>query len=104
MDSAKFALIVVDIPNPAKYHPSSSAGANINTWQRFQSSTPRRSDTTKGIEMLAENVWLLRLDTGMIALSSIFAAADEGGIAIRVLFLGDTPKWLEYPAHAPKTL
>ena len=102
MNQPKFALVIAGKPPKPKYHPSKGTVAGLEIWQRFQQNTPKTSDTTKGIEMLSENAWQIRLDTGMIELSKILLAADEGGIATHVLFLDDSQVRLEYPEHDPR--
>ena len=104
MNTAKFAIVIAETPTIQKKAYIEKTGVQEDVWKYFQANTPRISDQIKGIEKLDLNMWQIDLTVGLTELSKIVLAADEAGIAIRVLFLEEVPMWLQYPAHEPKEL
>jgi hypothetical protein len=51
----------------------------------------------KGIETLDENLWLLRVESGLPFFCNIVSLADRNQIPYRILVLEDEPKWLVFP-------
>ena len=51
----------------------------------------------KGIEKLADNLWLLRADSGLPFFCCIASLAEQHQIPYRILVLEDEPKWLAFP-------
>jgi hypothetical protein len=99
MNNAKFALLIAQIPENPNVPKHKTLGEEVDSWKRFLATSPKKSDPTKGLIQLQNNVWQIDLATGMRALCEIWMSADKWGIPVRVLFLEETPAWLEYPEH-----
>jgi hypothetical protein len=87
----KFALVIADAPK--------SIYGNT-TWINFSTKADTIAEKQKCLEKTAENVWLITLENGLLALGQIVEAADTAGCAIRVLFFADKPNWIKYPPDA----
>src|ERR1035438_4682982 len=99
MNNAKFALVIAETPKNPMIPKLKTAGEEVDSWKRFLDISPKTSDPTKGLMQLQHNVWQIDLATGMRALCEIWSAADKWGIPMRVLFLEESPAWLQYPEH-----
>jgi hypothetical protein len=53
---------------------------------------------------VAENVWLIHLQSELTVLSKLIGTLSDYSIPIRVLFFEDAPDWIKYPPDATTPL
>ena len=71
-----------------------------SSWTQFVSSL-EGTGLQRGDKMhLHQNLWLIPLETDMIALTKLVHRAEAAGIPIRVLFLAEAPNWIKSPPDA----
>lgn len=99
MNNAKFALLIAEIPKKPTIRLAKTGGAEIDSWQQFLKTSKEISAQAKTIQQLHCNIWQCDLKTELIALCKIILAADTLGVPMRVLFLEESPDWLQYAEH-----
>ena len=76
-------LFVATIPN------------DRNQWQTVLNNLDQRAHApSDAIDLLAENVWLLRLPPALPALGDLISRCTQFGIAYRILPFDGEPQWL----------
>jgi len=88
----KFALVIAE---RAKYEQG-NGNAHIGRWQNFLKNVQDNLAPPEGTTTIHENVWLIPVDGGLIFLGSLLRMAESGAIPTRVLFLAESPVWIQY--------
>jgi len=82
-----YALLIAEIPLNERGEPS------LSKWDDFSGRVQRLSTPTEGMTKLADNVWQIRLNPGILLLSDIVHAAFEAKVKINTLILTHEPQW-----------
>lgn len=59
------------------------------------------SRPSEGALLIAEGVLQIPLNSGLPTLAAVLHSARQNGLAYRVLFFDDEPKWVMVPANLP---
>ena len=87
----KFALVIAE---RSKYEQG-NGNAHITKWHYFLKNVQDNLTPPEGMTSIHENVWLIPVDKGLIFLGSLLRLAENGAIPIRVLFLAESPIWIQ---------
>jgi len=63
-------------------------------WDAFLADIFSKLRTAKGVERLAENVWLAEFASEPTSLAWLVVSAEKSHIAYRILQFADAPQWL----------
>ena len=80
-----YALVAVQYPTQ---NPSMTEDDN---WLKFLNASENGLKKAQSSEILAQNLWLLNLETDMPVLSLLVAQAERHGFPCRTLFLDQKP-------------
>jgi hypothetical protein len=94
MNNPKFALLI------AEPHTNNRAFLASEAWGNFVMNLPRTIPPTERTERIAENVWLISLESELTVLSKLIDMLRNFSIPIRVLFFEDAPDWIRNPPTA----
>ena len=89
---ARFALVVAAGAEPL-HEPLKPQSQTL--WERFLAAI-KTPPVETSVESFHENVWLIPLDKGLPHLGKILEMAKQNRVTVRVLFLSEKPKWIEY--------
>lgn len=90
---AKLALVVAE-QQPRKDAKGARVEAN---WQEFLTNVKGRCTPPEKTTKIHENVWLIPLATGLPFLAELIQWGNAYSVPIRILFLAESPDWIEYP-------
>jgi hypothetical protein len=90
---AKYAFVIAE---RQKYVPGIGSHVQAN-WQDFLKIVQDTGHLPADCTTIHENIWLIPLATGLPFVSELIQAGAKHSVAIRILFLNDTPTWLKYP-------
>lgn len=76
------ALFVTEIPKERQ------------DWGDFLASVDAKLKKEKGVQRLAENIWLLDVTQSVASLGWLISYAEARGIAYGILPFDDAPRWL----------
>jgi hypothetical protein len=89
------AIIVVEIPEQHFNAMANQAWLNfIGQIDRLRATKTDPVSQQRGVEQLAENVWLVNFRMNPAALARIVEAAEGMGFVYKILPLVDEPRWL----------
>lgn len=80
-----YALIAVEDPPPNKDHDADAR------WLRFLHASASTLEKARASEILAQNLWLLDLQSDMQILSSLISQAERHQFPCRTLFFDEKP-------------
>lgn len=89
MNAGKFALVI------ASNAGSSTLAYQDTSYRTFLKNMRAPAPPLIGVDMLAENVWQIDIDSGLHSFSRIIQNAKDWNVSIRVLFLESAPQWSE---------
>ena len=87
----KHALVIAELPQ------SKTRDEGQTIWLGFLEYVRRIGEHPKETIQLAENVWQIPLDNGLIFLGKMLELAETNQIPMRVLFLDELPAWIKHP-------
>ena len=89
------AIVVIQMPE-ATYDRSVPQAWNsfIGDVDSLRSSKPKPLGEQKGVERLAENVWVVNLQENPSAFARLIHYADSFGLAYKILPIDVAPQWL----------
>ena len=90
---SQFVLLIAKKPG---FHPSHCTDPD-GAWREFLSVAQSIAAPQKGVETLAENIWQIELNAGLLLLADIVRAACRLNIPTCSLVLPQTPDWVKYP-------
>ena len=82
-----YALVAVQDPRPNDDRDADGR------WLTFLGASANTLSKAKASEILAQNLWLLDLDSDMPILSLLIAQAERGGFPCRTLFFEQKPSF-----------
>jgi hypothetical protein len=89
------ALVVAEIPKGKR-------GFDRRTnWQDFVTNVENNVYLPEGTQAIHDNIWLIQLSNGLPFLAEILKWSRPSEVTIRILFLQETPAWLEYRSAGP---
>jgi len=94
MNNAKFALLI------AQPHKDDKWFVVSDSWKTFLTNLPQNIPPIVKTERIAENVWLIHLESELTVLSKLIDTLQSYAIPIRILFLEDVQGWIKYPPDA----
>jgi hypothetical protein len=98
MKNANFALVIAETHRPDGRHGASGPWQNyLENWQNALTSGEEK-------HRLTENVWLIRLDSGLLVLAGLVRRMEDYHVPVRVLFLADAPIWSQCPPATTETV
>jgi hypothetical protein len=94
MNNAKYALLIAQPHKEDKWFYVS------DSWKNFLTNLQQNIPPAGKTERIAENVWLIHLESELPVLSTLIDTLRSYTIPIRLLFLEDAPDWIKYPPDA----
>jgi hypothetical protein len=89
MKNAKVALVIAAKPKTMDLY------ADGMNWQHFLCDLHELQKTHQAFQRFHENVWQIEMETELDLLSDLLHWGKRHKIPIRVLFLEETPAWIE---------
>jgi hypothetical protein len=87
-------LLSIEIPKKANESDDDQLRKKTLAWQNLARELQLIATQNKKIEMLGENCWLLPADHGLPFLARAIHTSAGSGLAYRVLFFDEEPKWI----------
>jgi hypothetical protein len=87
-------LLAIEVPKKANESEDDQSRKKTLAWQNLAKELQLIATQNKQIEMLGETCWLLPAAQGLPFLARAIHSSAVSGLAYRVLFFEEEPKWI----------